>query len=140
LEGREGVADQAFKTAAGVLAMTNPFVDKKYKSPPEFTKHLWSSQLFQLFLFIVLVIFAAALGVPAFFFLYGTYNMNHPWIGCAETTKGEVYYIGSHTTKGEEVKGVPVSKDGLRLEDQAKMITVDALKVISCPSGTTTAK
>ncbi len=120
--------------------MTNPFVDKEYTSPPESTKHPWSGQLFQLCLFVFLVVFATALAVPAFFFLYGTYNMNHPWVGCVETTKGEVYYIGSHTTKGEEVKGVPVSKDGLRLAAQAKMITVDTLKAISCPSDTTTAK
>jgi hypothetical protein len=89
-------------------------------------------------LFVFLVIFATALGVPAYFFLYGTYNINHPWVGCAETTTGEVYYIGSHTTKGEEIKAVPVSADGQRHEAQAKMITVDALKVISCPAMTTT--
>lgn len=96
--------------------------------------------MFQLCLFVFLVIFATALGVPAFFFIYGTYYMNHPWVGCAETIDGEVYYIGSHTTKGEAIKGVPVSNDGQRLEAQAKMIIVDALKVISCPSGPTTAK
>lgn len=97
--------------------------------------------MFKLCLFVFLVLFATALGVPAYFRIYATiYNTNHPWVGCAETAKGEVYYIGSHTTKGEEVKGVPVSKDGQRLEAKAKMITVDALKVIRCPSGTTTVK
>lgn len=88
--------------------------------------------MFQVFVLTSFVFFVGALGVPASFFLYGSYSLNHPWVECVETSKGDILYIGAHTTRGEAVRGVPLDENGHRRDERATMIVVDHLSAIGC--------